>query len=260
MVESRTLKRPTLTPESYKLVWVASLPRTGSMWTFNVVRAVLSAHGLNPVPEHTPKLEEDNRRQADKIVQAAVAQERGVIKTHEAIPDDLLSHSCFVVTHRDPRDSLMSYMRFQDCTFEAALEVFSTFHGIEEYFLRLPADRTAHVRYDMMVNSPAKVVGSLADFLGLPVAAETAQAIADQFSKSKIRGIISDAEQQATTEENTVNLSGGSRRARDVRTGFQTSHVSDYRDGDWRHILSPAQQAELNARLTPFLKLLGYAY
>ena len=38
----------------YKVVWVASMPRTGSMWAYNVVRELVRAAGRAVEPERVP--------------------------------------------------------------------------------------------------------------------------------------------------------------------------------------------------------------
>jgi hypothetical protein len=51
----------------------------------------------------------------------------------------------------------------------------------------------------------------------------------------------------------------GAWRAFDSDTRFQSRHVSPYKDGDWRHLLTKGQKARVKASLGPWLKTNGYA-
>ncbi len=124
--------------------------------------------------------------------------------------------------------------------------------------MRLPTDRTLHIKYPMIVNSPEKVTAKLAEFLDLKVSNEDTNRVTAQFTKAKVKNIISTASEQTETADNIIALGGGKQRVKDMKTGFQTSHVSDYQDGDWRRLLGERDKREMNERLAPFLKVLGY--
>ena len=54
---------------------------------------------------------------------------------------------------------------------------------------------------------------------------------------------------QPINPEDVVRVSKNRARAYDHETGFQTGHVSDYRDGDWQQILTDEQKARLDAAI-----------
>ena len=243
---------------SYKLVWICGIPRTGSMWTYNVVKSLVRKADLIASPNAAPKLDKDKRRVAAEILDRNIESERGVIKTHEKIPEALIPSSFFVVTHRDPRDSIMSYMRFQACSFDVALKTYSDSRVAETYFQSLPREQTIHVHYPTIINEPDTVARTLATALGVTVSEDDINQIVGEYSKHNVRKIIDAAAENPLNEESTVYLQNGDYRVRDLKTGFQTSHVSDYKDGDWRGLLSGQQKKKMNATLEPWLRHMGY--
>src|SRR5438309_1200344 len=101
--------------EDIKAVWVASVPRTGSMWTFNVVRDLVRSTGRAVQPEIVPHADEEM-----EAIGTAGLGDPGeavyVLKVHTRVPADM-ARSCYVVTRRDLRDSVVSFMRFTKTDF-----------------------------------------------------------------------------------------------------------------------------------------------
>jgi len=102
-----------------KSIFVAGMPRAGSMRTYNVVRRLIVLAGKSPWPERVPT---DER----SIIEDAFSKPAGdgrvyCIKTHYAIPLDRpdITILCNI---RDIRDATLSFMRFMKCPFDVALE------------------------------------------------------------------------------------------------------------------------------------------
>jgi len=102
----------------------------------------------------------------------------------------------------------------------------------------------------------AAVVTALAARLAIPASAELIAEIVARYSKASIRDRLVTREQalrdriaarQPVDRRDFVPQEDRSLRAFDPATGFQSGHVSDYRDGDWRTILTADQQARLEA-------------
>ena len=98
---------------------------------------------------------------------------------------------------------------------------------------------------------------SIATFLGAEHAAARSEEIAAKFTKAAVKRRIDAAESELrarakdgrvpANDPGLVVLSPTNWRARDIETDFQSGHVSDYRDGDWRWLLTAEQQAAINA-------------
>ncbi len=112
-----------------------------------------------------------------------------------------------------------------------------------------------------ILERPEEVGGQICDFLGLAVPPAEIAAAAASLSKDKVAARIKSVETSIKQREQAGvavgdaefvrDLDTGWERAFDVETGFQSGHVSDYRDGDWRHILTREQQTALDQILGP---------
>jgi hypothetical protein len=234
-----------------RAIWIASVPRTGSMWTFNVVRDLVRSTGSAVQPELVPH--DDVEMEA--IGRAGIAADDGVyvLKVHAHIPADL-PHSLYVVTHRDLRDSLVSFMRFAHQDFEAGLHFVASAIRSEQHFSTFPAERRLDLDYAAIIGAPAEVVAALAARLAIPAPPDLVAEIVARYSKARVRDRMVSREQalrdriaahQPVDRRDFIAQQDHSLRAFDTATGFQSGHVSDYRDGDWRKILTADQQARL---------------
>jgi hypothetical protein len=236
-----------------RAIWIATVPRTGSMWTFNVVRELVRSTGAAVRPELVPH--DDTEMEA--IGRAGIATDDGVyvLKVHTHIAADL-PHSLYVVTHRDLRDSLVSFMRFAHRDFDAGLRFVAGAIRSEQHFSTFPVARRLDLDYGRIVAEPAAVVTALAARLAIPAPPEVIAEIVARYSKSRVRDRVVSREQalrdriaahQPVDRRDFVPQEDHTLRAFDTETGFQSGHVSDYRDGDWRTLLTAGQQARLEA-------------
>lgn len=250
----------------YKLVLVASMPRSGSMWTFNVVRDMFRHLGTEVLPEEVPYLEQVNLQIAEQAVNDPAPAGMHVLKTHQ--PVNVFPQARFIATHRDVRDAMISFMRFMDFDFERGLEAAAGMADLSDHFRRFPDDVARQVEYSDIKARPLETANSLATFLGLNLPGPALEAIVAKYAKESVRALIETMERGVDTAEpvteptrqaGTVLLPGNANaRALDVATGFQSGHVSDYQDGDWQALLTAEQKALVEERLGAWLDRHGY--
>lgn len=252
-----------------KVIWVAGMPRSGSMWTFNVVRELARSAGFRVLPEHVPLSDPECCDYANGEVRANRDPDTVfVLKTHGYLstlpPGDLV-----ITNIRDIRDALMSYMRFMHADFETALAVAEINAELADRYLALPDDRRMVLRYDEITAEPASAVARLADRLELPVDDTVVARTADKFGKEKVGAQIESRDRrcrqsiergQAPADGVLISRADGTCVTIDLSTGFQTGHVSDYRDGDWRRLLSGEQIGAMNRAFGDWLTRNGYAH
>lgn len=246
-----------------RTVWVATVARTGSMWTYNIIRALIRSTGRTPLPEVVPQGDAEN----EQIGRRGIAAGDGlyVVKVHIRIPQDL-PYSLFIVTHRDLRDAMVSFMRFTGGDFEAGLRFIAASMRLERHFAGFPADRRLDIQYLDIISRPAEVAAEIAARLGIEAAPATIAGILDGFSKEKVQARVASREQalrdkiaaqQPIDRREYVPISETRLRAFDTETGFQSGHVSAYREGDWRHILTTHQQADVEALIAEMKARVG---
>lgn len=253
---------PALTP---KIVWVVGMGRSGSMWTFNIVRALAQSCELEVRPASAPVEEISKEAEARAAVSDGDPRNIWVLKTHKLIPAGSYSRSRFIATRRDPRDILISQMRFADLDFAGALKAAVHYSKTADYYRRFPDRIRLELSYVEIVGDPTGVCSKIATFLGLTPSSESINAIVRSYSKERVKHLIAGLGTQENLEANTISDSktvlrvDKNARLYDTGTGFQSGHVSDYRDGDWRKILSADQQARMNRELQSWLVANGYS-
>jgi hypothetical protein len=238
--------------EDFRAVWVASVPRTGSMWTFNVARDLVRLTRQLALPELVPH----DDAEMEKIGRAGIAADDGVyvLKVHTRIAADL-PHSLYLVTHRSIRDSLVSFMRFTHADFEAGLRFVAGAIRLEQHFSNFPAERSLQIGYRDIVETPEVVVTAIAGRLAIAIEAGQAADIAARYAKDKVQARLVERERALREQigagepvdvRDFVPMADRSLRAFDTTTGFQSGHVSSYREGDWQAILTDVQKAAVD--------------
>jgi hypothetical protein len=252
----------------FKTVWVAGMARAGSMWTFNVTRDLLRQASFEVRPEKV--LIEDHQWVALAEQEARRDQDPNrayVMKIHSCIhgmPDQDL----VISNIRDLRDVVMSWMRFMRVGFDEALASVASLAEVAEHYDRFPKDRVLILRYDEITRGPMASIRKIAARLGLQPEEAAIADLAERFDKSRIKNAIDQRDRQIqtahaagipTNPDHLIGTRAGSLISLDRRNGFQTDHVSDYRDGDWRKLLSRAEIDALHQRFGGWLERHGFA-
>lgn len=251
-----------------RVIWVAGIPRSGSMWTFNVVRELVRRSGFRVLPEEVMISDKEWLAYANQeIVANRHPNTVFVLKTHSRLsglpPDHLV-----ITNVRDIRDVAMSYQRFMHCSFEDALNKCKIYVDTADHYQALPEARRLTIRYDELMASPADMVARIADRVTGGFGEDMALEIAAQFSREKVRELTESKDRrcqrwletgQLPGDETLLTRQDGVYVTIDRSTGFQSNHVSDYRDGEWRQCLNAAQIGAMEDAFGGWLKQHGYA-
>ena len=225
------------------------------MWVFNVTRQIVRAAGLEVLPATVPQTNEDMVAAAMEGVVDPVTDRVRVVKVHNNVRPEI-PNSRFILPRRDVRDAMVSFMRFMRCDFEAGLEFARNAMASARHYDSFPPDRALFIDYADIVSRAASVVDTIGEFLEAPLDPETSDAIAGALDKKNVAHTIRETEQDLIRRSRAggtissgelVVLGPQDVRAFDTATGFQTGHVSDYREGDWKRILTAHQRARLAA-------------
>lgn len=110
--------------------------------------------------------------------------------------------------------------------------------------------------------APARTLEDMATFLALPLGAEDRDAVVAtkiRAAEARLKSGVGEDAGAGPDREGMVIAKSGQIRAFDAETGFQSRHISDYRDGGWRKAFDTAQKARLETALGPWLAANGYA-
>src|SRR5215831_14995024 len=170
----------------YKMVWIASMPRSGSMWAFNVARGLLRSAGLTVLPEAVPRGDGPMLELVPEALADSSPQNIWCFKVHQRLRGDAPA-SRFISTRRDPRDAVVSFMRFTRCDFEHALAAAGEWTKISDHFRKMPPDLSLCLDYDTITTDPVASVSRISKFLGLPTQPDTIERIAAEFERETVR-------------------------------------------------------------------------
>jgi glycosyltransferase involved in cell wall biosynthesis len=224
------------------------LHSSGSTWMYNLVREICAAGSIPFVSTH--------RDSSANLPWEAPGAPLIVAKTHNPMADfqALIGRSAdpVVITLRDPRDAVVSFMQRFPNSLGASLD--QALAAIALSAERLVAvSRLKHIpvfRYeDGFVGSP-ETVDQVAAMLGVDLAAERRDAILQALSPDEVRETIGRLEASGAIQGEAVW---------DRETHWHANHIGDGKVGKWREALTQAQAQKILDRTREYYQAFGYA-
>ena len=247
--------------------WIATVPRTGSMWTFNVVREIINYSKINVLPKTLPLPNED-RRNIFKRRALGDQNEKNhyVFKVHDLL-DINIPRSKVITNIRNPYDICASFYEFMKCGIGRAIFIALEQTKYIEHFKKNDEKNLFIVKYEEIEEPSSKLVLELSEFLGAHLDENSALSIWKKFSKDNVRKIIADndkslsdkiSKKQEIDAREVVILGRNNYRSFDLNTGFQTGHISERKTGEWRLAFSESETHKIVEALDNTAKKFGY--
>ena len=223
--------------------WISTTPRTGSMWLFNVTKEILHYSQLKVLPINVPQNDDEFFRifktqslnDLDNI-------NRYVFKVHTILKSDL-PRSKILTTLRDPRDICISFKEFMKTDFNIALKATKSILKYEKIYKTFDKEYLKFFRYENIENKPVQTILDIANFIGYKINSNIAEQISIKFNKEKVKTLIKSNDEnllfkiknkEEIKKSDIVYFSEKNYRSFDLKTGFQTNHVSARNSGDWK--------------------------
>jgi Sulfotransferase family len=255
-----------MTEITYKVVWIAGMPRSASMWAFNITRSLLRQAGLTVLPRTVPKYDIEMVEEARIGLKDSSPNNVWCLKVHSRL-QNASSSNRFISTIRDPRDAVVSFMRFTRYDFEQTLVQSTIWTVLCDHYRALPPELSLCLDYSKVISEPMTVASRISTFLGLELGTNSIACTVAEFERESVRRRIeafqNDFERRRAAGDSDIAdaqiLNGdGTVRIWDPQTGFQSDHVSDYRAGDWRVLLTDDQKERLDQAIGDWLARHGY--
>jgi len=250
------------------IVFIAGMPRAGSMWTYNVIRSCLAAAGKTVLPEEPPVNERDAIMEA--VSKPVSGDAVYCIKTHERLPLDL-PNARYVCNYRDVRDAMVSYMRFMGCDVDFGLKTVQWMMDLTDYYFSAAPERRVTISYDAIgASGGVRLIESLCRFLGLNIPKKTIKQIAQKYAKSRIRNLVKTLNRVELDNSGAPVQSGqagqitaapgthGDFRVYHKATGFQARHITATKNAEWKQLLAEADQRRLMELTGDWLSRYGF--
>jgi len=252
------------------IVFVAGMPRAGSMWTYNVVRAIFETKSWSVLPREIPVSEHALIKEA--LVSEQKQNEVYCIKTHSPLKSPLpTKHDVRIICNvRDVRDACLSFMRFMHADYEAGIHAMVSMMKITDYYQNQFGDNLLSVRFEDLINTPLNVLENISGFLKIDLSESEKKEILQKFDKSniqkKLREMpqveldvnerIKDAEQSSKFD--AVKNRDGTYRTYEKTTGFQSNHITSKNDGEWKTYFDKSKADQLTSLSKEWLLKYGY--
>jgi len=203
-----------------KIIFAASMPRSGSTWLFNVARILLESQPENKDKITTGFIGDFPSLQLKPLM---------LIKIHDFIPG-LIEHVAKVFySYRDLRDVLASRSRMFNV--EPSMQQADNFIKQHEIWMK---HSNFTMKYEDMKANKELIVSGLAKSLGI-----------ENFSAPKII-------------EGVDKLKYESGKTFDDKNHYHPGHITDGRHGSWENIVSESLEKELLDKYHDWFKSHGY--
>ena len=253
--------------EKINSVWIVSTPRTGSMWTANVVREIYKAYSYNVLPKTQFHNDEEYLKfYTDNALQDKNDRNKYILKIHRRLSPKP-PRSLLIANIRNPYDVCASYYEFTKCDLNKAIEVSAKLSIIVDHYRKLSKD-LFEVRYEEIENRPEELIKRLANLCKAKLSLEQIKKIAVNFSKDNIKNLIESNDQkiklkidnkQKIDDRNLIKTKTDNYRFFDLKTGFQTNHISQRRTGEWKKVFSTKEIDEITDKLDQIAVEFGYS-
>ncbi len=163
------------------IVLVTGMPRSGSTFTFNVVKQLLSRGGTRVLCGSVDLLE-------DILPTSSLEYDHIIVKQHHGSEFSrlLIKHQSTrtICSYRDPQEAMASWMQVFEASFEASLENFR--RSIDFMTFQRPFN-SLFVDYDSIEAEPETVIKSIANHLDQALDAAEAAAISTRLDKGTVK-------------------------------------------------------------------------
>ena len=248
-------------------IWVATVPRTGSMWTANVLKEIFKVANYNSLPKIMMKSDIDILNfYNSSVINDSDRSNKYVLKIHRKLTI-VPPRSKIVTNIRNPYDICASFHEFMKCDLERSISVAADLSDWVNYYKKLDKN-LFQIKYENIEKNPKSLINELADFCEVQINETQISNIELKFNKNNVNKIIQNNDKemeiktkndQAIDKENVIKFESGFYRYFDINTGFQSGHISKRKSGEWKKVFSTKELNTIIKKLDPIAVELGYS-
>ena len=251
----------------FSRIIVYGYPRTGSMWVYNILREIVQLCRYDIIPKRIPKSDKEMLKIHKNNLDINNKKIISIIKVHTLLDKYQLKDAFIFMTKRDPRDSLISYMRFmkvKNWDIAHKLEHISGYiDSVKHLRNTINSQFFLEIDYKDITLRPINLIMKILNFLKIDLKEDQIIDISKKYSKDSVKKIIEKkdlnikkklAKNEKVSNNEVVIMSPDNIRTFDENTGFQSNHVSNYKDGDWNNILASDEIKEINSKFEAWIE------
>ena len=231
------------------IVICSGMARSGSTWSFNVMKLAMKDSGLETISGYAGEGEN-----VDKFISGNLSPDKSIlVKSHAPGPGTLSlvfqGLAKTVRTYRDPRDCVASRVSFQKIPLDQAIAQVASekpFHDV------LKQKGAKLIRYEDMMHDRKTAISEIVDYLGLSLTQSQLDGIDDETNLQASKKKVTEIEKQA----DSIELAG---RRLDRNSLLQSNHISGGGVvGRWRADFNEQEQEMIQSKLGAWATELGY--
>jgi hypothetical protein len=233
------------------LVLSLGVPRSGTVFVFNVLREIWTARGVefSSVNTNYPETAAFLRRH-DFLGNVLLHAHNVLPEVQRVLPrPDVRAF----FNYRDPRDVVVSLMRLHDYTFEKCMELAEIAFAQYRQARNFPS--ILFIPYSRIASAPESLIAEIAGRIGVALETDEVARIRESTSIERHRDIM----RAVGAGEVEVQVRRNPRRVlRESRTHFiNDRHIQSGAEGRWRTELSAEQRDIATRKFAPLLAELG---
>lgn len=240
------------------IIFNMGIPRSGTIWTFNVIRELLQMEG-----QTYKQISVNGPQQVDLCLNALAklvhdSDTNWILHFHDVTDLAIETAEKYDVrpffNFRDPRDVVVSQMRLHDVSFDDAVSMTDEAYVQFERVGQMP--NVMLVPYEHLKLHMPAIIFQIATRLGFVVSARQITAIIEATSLERHREIM---ESMSNTQANVATVNQGTREIRIDQEHLLTDrHIQSGAIGRWKSELNPTQQSRCCERFEPIVEALGF--
>ena len=252
--------------QNFNSFWVATLPRTGSMWTINILREIFTISKFNVFPKIQLKSDQEFLDlYKNNAINDTNFLNKYVLKIHTRL-STFPPKSKIITNIRNPYDICASFYEFMKSDLDKAIECGFRLSVFINHYRNISKD-VFEIRYEEIENEPEKLIKKLVILCDLNLSDNQIKKILKKYSKENISKLIKSNDDQVKLDildkkniDNRRVIVDDKNHYRyfDLKTGFQTNHISSRKSGQWRAAFTDNQIKKIIDKLDPIATEFGY--
>lgn len=240
------------------IIFNMGIPRSGTVWTFNVIRELLRLDG-----QIYKQISVNGPQQVDLCLNALAqlvhdTDTNWIMHFHDVTDLAIETSEKYDVrpffNFRDPRDVVVSQMRLHNVSFDDAVSMTDEAYLQFERVGQMP--NVMLVPYEHLKNHAPAIIFQLANRLGFLVSASQIDEIVEATSLERHREIV---DSMANAQANLQTVNQGTREIRIDQEHLLTDrHIQSGAIGRWKSELNSTQQDQCCERFEPIVDALGF--
>lgn len=245
-------------------IWITSIPRTGSMWTTNVVKEIFLKSNFNVFLKNKNDIETINFF-SNNALKDKSNKNRYVLKVHKKIKSKI-HKSKIILNLRNPYQVCASHYQFMKCKLDDAIKTASFSLEFLEFYSK-KENELLKIYYEDIEKKSLKTIEHISKFCEISISKKQIHMINEKYKKNNVKKIISENDkkirqkllkQQIISDNEVVRVSHNNIRSFDQTTGFQTGHISEKSNEEWKKIFSSSEINKIIKALDPIVIKMGY--